>query len=302
MVEFVNQGLTFRQAAACVNVAPATAHRWWWRWRDASPADGSSGRWAFDRTSRPHRSPNRTAAAEERASARRGGERTSVRAGWPGLVGPTLDGLDGPPPSRALAPCARRAPDVQPLRVGEPGALLHMDVKRLARFDVPGHWATGPPEQPNARRRLGLPARRHRRPQPLAYVEQHAARTPSTNAARLERAISHFADLGLAAAAGGDDRQRARLRHSRRFAEILAAVGARHIPPRPTRRAGTARPSESSRPSKTNGPTPTAGRTHQQRAKALTSFIRYYNRRRPHSSLGDRPPISRVHNLPGQDT
>jgi transposase InsO family protein len=27
---------------------------------------------------------------------------------------------------------------------------------------------------------------------------------------------------------------------------------------------------------------------------------RSYNRRRPHSSLGDRPPISRVHNVRGQ--
>jgi len=38
------------------------------------------------------------------------------------------------------------------------------------------------------------------------------------------------------------------------------------------------------------------------RARSLLSFVRYYNRRRPHSSLGDRPPISRVHNVRGQDT
>ncbi len=38
-----------------------------------------------------------------------------------------------------------------------------------------------------------------------------------------------------------------------------------------------------------------------ERSRALASFLRYYNRRRPHSSLGDRPPISRVHNLRGQD-
>ena len=37
------------------------------------------------------------------------------------------------------------------------------------------------------------------------------------------------------------------------------------------------------------------------RARSLLSFLRYYNRRRPHSSLGDRPPISRVHNVCGQD-
>jgi transposase InsO family protein len=38
-----------------------------------------------------------------------------------------------------------------------------------------------------------------------------------------------------------------------------------------------------------------------RRARSLLSFLRYYNRQRPHSSLRDRPPISRVHNLRGQD-
>jgi len=38
------------------------------------------------------------------------------------------------------------------------------------------------------------------------------------------------------------------------------------------------------------------------RSHALASFLRYYNRRRPHGSLGDRPPISRVHNVRGQDS
>ena len=31
-------------------------------------------------------------------------------------------------------------------------------------------------------------------------------------------------------------------------------------------------------------------------------WLRHYNERRPHSSLGNRPPISRAHNLSGQDT
>ncbi|MGE0027058.1 MAG: integrase core domain-containing protein [Thermoleophilia bacterium] len=38
------------------------------------------------------------------------------------------------------------------------------------------------------------------------------------------------------------------------------------------------------------------------RARALPSWVRTYNRRRPHSSLGNRPPISRVHNVRGQYT
>jgi transposase InsO family protein len=38
------------------------------------------------------------------------------------------------------------------------------------------------------------------------------------------------------------------------------------------------------------------------RARALGGYLRRYNRRRPHSSLGARPPISRVSHLRGQDS
>jgi transposase InsO family protein len=41
-------------------------------------------------------------------------------------------------------------------------------------------------------------------------------------------------------------------------------------------------------------------RSHRHRAAALPHWLRYYNERRPHSSLGGLPPISRVHNLCGQ--
>src|SRR5207248_9619088 len=37
-------------------------------------------------------------------------------------------------------------------------------------------------------------------------------------------------------------------------------------------------------------------RSHRQRNQALPQRPHPYNTRRPHSSLGDRPPISRVHN------
>jgi transposase InsO family protein len=42
-------------------------------------------------------------------------------------------------------------------------------------------------------------------------------------------------------------------------------------------------------------------RSSEHRAQA-PHWLRYHNQRRPHSSLGGRPPISRVHNLPRQDT
>src|SRR3954454_11300498 len=152
LVELVSQGESFRQAAACLNAAAADADPGWWRWRNASAVERASGRWALDRSSRPRRSPRRTPAAEEQriCEARR---RTNLGPG-------RLAGLVGHPRSTLHAVLARRGlarlprPERQTFKRyewSEPGALLHMDVKRLARFDVPGHWATGRAEQHKTR-------------------------------------------------------------------------------------------------------------------------------------------------------
>jgi transposase InsO family protein len=42
-----------------------------------------------------------------------------------------------------------------------------------------------------------------------------------------------------------------------------------------------------------------AYRTHRHRHAALPHWLDNYNQTRPHSSIGDRPPISRVHNVRG---
>ena len=42
--------------------------------------------------------------------------------------------------------------------------------------------------------------------------------------------------------------------------------------------------------------------SHRDRNEALPYWLDHYNQRRPHSSLGGRPPLSRVHNLCGQDS
>jgi hypothetical protein len=77
LYEAIESGMTFRQAAACLNVSPATAHRWWRRYEVASLAKRHSLSWAADRSSRPHRSPRLLdqAAQERICEARR-------RTGW----------------------------------------------------------------------------------------------------------------------------------------------------------------------------------------------------------------------------
>src|SRR3954470_14704235 len=51
LVLLIESGSTLRAAAAALNVAPATAHRWWHRWRVASEAERASR--ACLRTRRP---------------------------------------------------------------------------------------------------------------------------------------------------------------------------------------------------------------------------------------------------------
>jgi hypothetical protein len=43
-------------------------------------------------------------------------------------------------------------------------------------------------------------------------------------------------------------------------------------------------------------------RSSRHRARALPHWLKHYNTHRPHSAIGNQPPISRVHNLRGQDT
>src|SRR4051812_43154571 len=65
LVQAIESGMTQKAAAAAFCVAPATAHRWWHRWRLASESERRSGAWLRDRSSRPLHQPRRLSPAEE---------------------------------------------------------------------------------------------------------------------------------------------------------------------------------------------------------------------------------------------
>src|SRR6201986_5294537 len=144
LCEAIEGGMTFRQAAAAMSVSPATAHRWWHRYVSASLAERQSLAWAADRSSCPHRSPRVLGArAQERiCEARR-------HTGW----GPRLvAGVTGHPHSTVWKVLHRHGLSRRPSQPRDavrryewpcPGDLLHMDTARYARFERPGHRATG---------------------------------------------------------------------------------------------------------------------------------------------------------------
>lgn len=144
LCEAIEGGMTFRQAAACLNVSPATAHRWWHRYADALLAERHSLAWAADRSSRPHRSPRLLDAGEQ-------AQICEVRrhTGW----GPRLvAGRTGHSHSTVWKVLHRHGLSQRPRKPRDatrryewpcPGDLLHMDTARYARFERPGHRVTG---------------------------------------------------------------------------------------------------------------------------------------------------------------
>ena len=57
LVRLIESGCSLRSAAAQSSVSPATAHRWWHRWRVASEAERASLACLRTRSSRPRSCP-----------------------------------------------------------------------------------------------------------------------------------------------------------------------------------------------------------------------------------------------------
>ncbi len=303
LVAAIDDGMTLKAAAAAFNVSPATAHRWWHR-KNGAFAAGATCEWWADRSSRPHRSPRRLSAAEEEPILRARRETNLGPGRLAGIVRRARSTIWKVLHRHGLS--RRRRSERQSYRRYEwsrPGALLHMDVKRLARFAAPGH-RVGERRDRDENRGAGydhlhVVVNDNSR---LAYVELHPREDKDTNTQTLERALTFFAELGLSPPDAVMTDNALVYRRSRPFRELLERRGIRHI----------RTPSYTPR---WNGKAERFIQTLQnewayahrypsssERARALPSFLRYYNRRRPHSSLGDRPPISRVHNVRGQDS
>jgi transposase InsO family protein len=296
-------GSSLREAAQAFNVSVATAHRWSKRWRQASEAERGSLSCLLDRSSRPARSPRQLAPELERAicDCRR-------KTGW----GPRLvAGATGFAHSTVWK-VLRRAGISRPLRPARepanryewpcPGDLLHMDVSRYARFRRPGHRVTGDRFRTSAEveRRVGYDYLHavvddHSR---LAYCEIQPDERALTVVGFLERALAFFAAHGITARRVMTDNAWA-YTHSRRLRELLARHGIRHLRTKPHRPRTNGKVERFHQTMAREWAYGLVYRSHHERARALPHWLEHYNHTRPHSSLGGRPPISRVHNVCG---
>jgi Integrase core domain len=302
LVRRIGEGATMRQAAACLggragDGAPLVA----------SLAGGGRGRAAFGGVSA---CPS-AAAAVVPVGAFGGGRRADPRrpaanqlrpgaAGGPGWP-PPFDCLEGAPPPWPLAPPPRAtAPVHAPLRVGRArGAAAH---RRDAAVEVRPARALGQrPRLPAlARCRQGLRRLGRRRPfaARLLGTAQLGDRRVGQRHARPRRALD--ARARLRPRPGRDERHH-KAYTSLRFQGLLRELGARHIPTPAYTPRWNGKLERFNQTLSIEWARSRIWPNSRARDRALSSFLRYYNRRRPHTSLGDRPPISRVQQLRGQD-
>ena len=306
LVRAVEDGLSLKAAAAAFSVSPATAHRWWHRWLEASEEARRTLACLHDRSSRPKRSPRLLAAElQERICACRleTGWGPRLVAGATGFAHSTVwkvlrrAGISRPP--RALKEPANR------YEWPCPGDLLHMDTSRYARFLRPGHAVTGDRSQRSRnwtkpQTRVGYDYAHaivddHSR---LAYVELHNDEKAATVTGFVERALAFFAEHGIVTKRLMTDNGFSYVKN-RSLRELLAQRGIRHLTTQPYRPRTNGKVERFHQTMGREWAYGLAYRTHRHRNAALPHWLDHYNRTRPHSSLGDQPPISRVHNVRG---
>jgi transposase InsO family protein len=300
LVRAIEDGQSLRAAAVAFSVSPATAHRWWHRWLDG----GRQAVSLLDRSSRPRRSPRLLAAdLQERICAcrRLTGWGPRLVAGATGFAHSTVwkvlhrHGLSRRPRVEKEAANSYEWPC--------PGDLLHMDTSRYARFLRPGHRVTGDRSQ-RARNwmrhetRVGYDYAHaivddHSR---LAYVELHADEKAATVTGFVERALAYFSEHDIAAKRLMTDNAFTYI-HNRSLRELLARHGVRHLTTQPYRPRTNGKVERFHQTMAREWAYGLTYRSHRHRNQALPHWLDHYNRQRPHSAIGNQPPLTRVHNV-----
>jgi transposase InsO family protein len=295
---------TASEAAEAAEVSVRCARKWVGRYR----REGELG--LFDRSSAPSSIPHRT--SEQRTEAIAALRR--LRMTGPEIaevLGMACSTVSGVLKRIGLGKLSRLEPPEPPNRYErrEAGELLHIDVKKLGRIERgAGHRITG--KRRDNREQAGDGQRRttvgweyvhvcvddHTR---LAHAQVLSDEKATSAITFLRRAVAFYAAHGVKVQAVMTDNGSAYI--STLHAIACRALGIRHIRIRPRRPRTNGKAERFIRTMLREWAYAAIYANSTERAAALSGWLERYNTRRPHGSLGHKPPISRLSrtNLPG---
>ncbi|MEU8310890.1 IS481 family transposase [Actinomadura sp. NPDC048955] len=297
----VFDGRPVAHVAAELGVSRQCAHRWVGRYR----RQGWAG--LAERRSGPRSSVSKTPlqterkVLEARRELRAGPDRIAAVTGVPARtvtrilrrhcvpVLAACDPLTGQP-VRATRHSDRR------YEHPEPGAMIHIDVKKLGRIPDGGGWRIHGRSEPVRGRGIGYDHVHtaiddHTR---LAYAEVLPDEKGTTCAAFLTRAAAFFAAHGITRIQRVLTDNARNYRVSAAFQQACADLGARQKFTRPRCPWTNGKAERLNRTLATEWAYRRPYTSNDQRTHALAAWLEHYNTQRPHSALGGKPPITRL--------
>lgn len=289
MVRRIQDGWTVTNAAKAAGVSRTTVYKWLRRYED----EGDDG--LRDRSSRPHHSPRAT------PEARRKMVIELRRSRMPGRSIARRLRMPRSTVSRILRQVKlSRTRDLDPpekvvrYEREHPGELIHLDIKRLARFDKPGHRVTKDRTGQSGHKGIGWEyvhvaiddASR------MAYAEVLENEQAPTCTAFFVRAVEFFRDHGVHTERVMTDNGAGYRSHL--FRSTSLEMGIRHIRTQPYRPQTNGKAERFIQTLLREWAYVRPYRNSSYRKRALRPYLRRYNHKRGHGSLNDKPPISRL--------
>jgi len=283
----LNGGLRPEEAAQACGVSVRTAYKWLRRFRD----EGASG--LKDRSSRPKTCPHALSDdVRQKAFAQRRSRRTYRQISQECGVAPSTLGRwlarEGLNRLAALEP----APPIVRYEHPNPGDMLHLDIKKLGRFHQPGHRVTHNRKQ-NSRHAgweyVHVAQDDHSRVS-FACIQPDESRWSACRA--LVAALRFYRTLGVTFKRVLTDN--GACYRSRRFARLCRRLGLRHMRTKPYTPRTNGKAERFIQTALREWAYAHSYESSDHRAQHLPLWLAEYNHRRPHASLGYKPPMSRI--------
>jgi len=289
IIRLATSGQTPKAIATAVGVCPRTVRKWLQRYRE----EGLAG--LSDRSSRPHRlyrplpEPVVAQVAELRRRRWTGKQIAAELGVSPASVSRILKRL-GLNKLRMLEPAA---PVIRYERQ-HPGELIHIDIKKLGRFDRVGHRMTGDRTGQSNSRGIGWEyvhvciddASR------IAFSQIMPDEKADSAVAFLHAAIAYFASLGVSVARVMTDNGSCYRAFA--FRDACKTHRLKHIRTKPYTPKTNGKAERFIQTALREWAYAQAYHTSNQRAAELPHWLHRYNWHRPHGSLDAKPPISRL--------
>jgi transposase InsO family protein len=283
----IERGWSKAAAARQFNTTAKTVAKWVERFR----AEGADG--LRDRSSRPHSLPSQTAlpvcaAVEALRRQRHTGKHIAAEVGVSAATVSRILRRLGINRLSALEP----AEPVRRYEREHPGELIHIDIKKLGKFDRVGHRIT------NVRggKSWGVgwefvhvcidDASR------IAFSKVMKSERKGCAVAFLKAAIAYYAGLGVKVERVMTDN--GACYKSFAFRRACRRLGLKHIRTRPYTPKTNGKAERFIQTSLREWAYARAYNTSNERAAELPRWLHRYNWHRPHGSIGSKPPISRL--------